>query len=157
MAAKPSQNPRAALMGRLLAGHFACYPMMFAATAATMSLSIILQKERLLELGRVVDAAPGSGFQGWLVDKVGLAVSEAAIFEVIISPIVYLALIIFIATHVASVPWALAARRAALEPEDEDNRSALSRATTRFFIASAGTTGLFVVAGMIGWIIIFAS
>ena len=144
---------RSALIGRLVAGHFACYPMMVAASIATMSLSIIAQREALLraELQR----QPSTDFQRWVIEQVDLDVVEAVRFELIMSPIVWVLLLIFVATHIATVPWALAARAAVIDPPRGERR--LARATRHFFIAGAGTTGLAVAAGVVGWVIIFTS
>ena len=71
------------------------------------------------------------------------------------SPIVWVLLLIFVATHIATVPWALAARAAVIDPPRGERR--LARATRLFFIAGAGTTGLAVAAGVVGWVIIFTS
>jgi hypothetical protein len=148
-----STRARAALVGRLLAGHFACYPLMFGATVAAMSLSIIAQRDALVVLeGQLVAA---SDTQRWLIEHVNLAASEAAAFELVMTPLVYGVLLIFVVTHAAAIPWALAARHAALHPEQ--GTSAYERATRRFLFAAAASTGVFVIAGAVGWIVIFAS
>jgi hypothetical protein len=153
MSESRKSQARAAFIGRLLAGHFACYPMMFAASMAAMSLSIIAQRAALFDVQHQLVAT--SNFQRWLVDRVGLVVSEAASFEIIFRPVTLALVLILVVTHVAAVPWALAARKAELEPEK--GKPALEKATRHFLIASAATTGLVVVPGIAGWIIIFTS
>jgi hypothetical protein len=39
----------------------------------------------------------------------------------------------------------------------EQGTSAYERATRRFLFAAAASTGVFVIAGAVGWIVIFAS
>ncbi len=148
------REARGALVGRLLVGHFACYPMMLAASVFAMSLSIVLQRDALVALSNRADLALETYSQRWLVERVGLSVADAVSFELIMRPVMWLLLVIFVVTHAASLPWALAARRAAL---DEAAKPALARATRMFLIAVGVTTGSVMVAGTVGWVIIFAS
>lgn len=141
---------RDAFIGRLLAGHFAAYPMTFAAAMAGMSLSIIAQEKKLLAVS--VQLEPTSAAQRWLIDEVGLGVVEAASFEVIMLPLGWVLLVIFVVSHVASLPWALAGRRAAADPERRG--ASLDRARKRWLWASLGTTGAVVLAGAVGWAVI---
>lgn len=144
---------RSALIGRLLATHFLCYPLMFIGAAAGMSLSIVLQKQSLLAAGATRESE--SGFQRWLVGEVGLSIADAAVFERIIVPTSIVLAVIFVLAHVASVPWALAARRKVLGRADD---AEVRRARNVWIIASLGGTGLVVLAGLVGWsIILFSS
>jgi hypothetical protein len=144
---------RAALVSRLIATHLACYPMMFVAAAAGMSLSIIANEGALLQAAETTE--PTGGIQGWLISEVGLGVVEAASFEIIMRPVLVVLLVVFLISHAASLPWALAARRAALT--DDWGGVAVKRARLRWMGASLGSTALVVVAGAVGWLIILLS
>ena len=142
-----SARGRDALIGRLVVGHLAAYPATFMAALAGMSLSIIAQKQALLSVAEQLE--PANGVQRWLIDRVGLAVVEAASFEIIMRPITWLLLLILFVSHALSIPWALAGRRAALEPGSHDE--ALKRAQRRWLGATVGLSAVIVVVGVGGW------
>ena len=144
---------RAALVSRLFAAHVVSYPLMFVAAAAGMSLSIIANDEALLQV--VATMAPTTGIQRWLMAEVGLGMVEAASFEIIMRPVVVVMLAVFVISHAASVPWALAARRAALA--DDWGGAEIRRARLRWVVLSLGATVLVVLAGAVGWVIILTS
>ncbi len=144
---------RAALVSRLFAAHMVSYPLMFVAAAAGMSLSIIASGEALLEAAGT--GAPTSAVQRWLIAEVGLGVVEAASFEIIMRPLVVVLLVIVVISHGASVPWALAARRAALA--DDWGGVEVRRARLVWVVASLGVTALVVLAGAVGWVVIVLS
>jgi len=151
--ARAAGQARAALVSRLFVAHMVCYPMMFLAAAAGMSLSIIVNDEALLAAATTTE--PTSGVQRWLINEVALDVVEAASFEIIMRPVVAVLLGVFVVAHVASVPWALAARRAALV--DDWGSADVKRARLRWAVVSFGSTALVVVAGLVGWAIIVLS
>ena len=144
---------RAALVSRLFVAHMVCYPMIFVAAAAAMSLSIISQGEALLQAAAIT--SPSTAVQRWLMAEVGVDVVEAASFEIIMRPVLGVLLAIFVIAHLASVPWALAARRAAFT--NDWGGATVRRARLRWAVASLGTTGLVVVAGLVGWLVILLS
>lgn len=129
--------------------------MMLAASVFAMSLSIVFQRDDLLAVANRPDPGLESQTQRWLVERVGLGVADAISFELIMRPVMVVLLVIFVVTHLASVPWALAARRAALA--GDAGKPALARATRHFLIIVGITTGTVLVAGTIGWVIIFTS
>ena len=143
---------RTALVGRLLSAHFLCYPLMFVGAAAGMSLAIVTQKEALYRDG--LTQVPQSAFQHWLIERVSLGVGDAAVFERVITPVGWGLAVIFVLAHLAAVPWGLAARRQAL---GQAGPEIVRRARNLWILASLGPTGLLVVAGLVGWSIIFFS
>ncbi|MBW2457921.1 MAG: hypothetical protein JRI68_25675 [Deltaproteobacteria bacterium] len=155
----PAANPqaasmaRAALVSRLFVAHMVCYPMMSVAAAAGMSLSIIANDEALLQAGAIT--SPATAVQCWLMAEVGLDVVEAASLEIIMEPVLVVLLVVFVIVHAGSVPWALAARRAALT--DDWGGATVRRARLRWAVASLGSTLLVVVAGLVGWLVILLS
>jgi hypothetical protein len=149
-----STSPRSgwrAFVARFVVAHFACYPMMFWASVAGMSLGILLSKEALEAVAE--QAAPEGAVQRWLVARVGLDAAEAASFEVVMTPVVVVLAVLFVVSHVASLPWALAARRAALGGD----AAAVERGRRLWLRASLGLTGLVVVAGAVGWAVILTA
>lgn len=139
------------MVAPLLVGHFASYPLMFLAAASTMSLSIVW-RGAALEAAQAV-TAPRTGVERWLVAQVGLAPAEAATFVMVMEPVLGVLALIFVVSHLAAIPWARAAARAAADPAA---RLTARRAATRFVATAAGVTGLLVAAGIGGWIYIFA-
>jgi hypothetical protein len=140
---------RSAFIGRLTGAHFLCYPLMFVGAAAGMSLAIVFQAGALM--AAELTAEPETAFQRWLVGEVSLGPAEAAAFEVIMKPVAVALAVIFVLAHVAAVPWALAARRKAL---GEADAAAVRKARNTWIVASLGTTGVVVIAGIVGWAVI---
>ena len=145
------EKAKAALVTRLVIGHFASYPMMLLSAMSTMSLAIIGRSDAIAAIESL--AAPRSVVERWLVAEIALSPAEAAAFALVMEPIVYGLAALFALSHLASVPWALAARRAAL---DEDEKPREKRAARLFVALTAGPTGLVVLAGLVGWIVIFS-
>jgi hypothetical protein len=143
------RRARRALIGRLLVGHFASYPMMFFCAASSMSLSIVARGDAL-EAALAV-ATPRTGIERWLVAKVGLAPPEAATFVMVMQPVLGVLAVVFVVSHLAAIPWARAAARAAV---DEAERAAERRGAKRFFATTASATGIVVAVGLVGWIYI---
>jgi hypothetical protein len=90
--------------------------------------------------------------QRWLVSSAGLNAEEAAAFEIIMQPVSLVLLFLFVVTHVSSVPWALAARALAKGAGDPDKVRARRRL---WIVLSGGSTALVVLAGIVGWAVIF--
>jgi hypothetical protein len=139
-----------AFVGRFVVAHFACYPMMFWASVAGMSLGIIASTRRLEAVADQIE--PANAFQRWLVMRVGLDAAEAASFQIVMTPVAVVLAIIFVVSHVASIPWGLAARRAALYPAL--GKADVERARRIWLRTSLGVTGLVVLAGAVGWVVI---
>jgi hypothetical protein len=134
-------------------GHAVSYPAMFVTAVATMSLSIIAREEAL----RVVEmqAEPTSGTQGWLIEHVGLSASEAASFEVIMTPVMVGVIAVALLAHLAALPWARAARAAVLEPGEFAGEP--KRVRRRYAITVGVALAVVIVAGAVGWGIIFSA
>jgi cytochrome b561 len=131
----------------LLIAHFASYPMMFAAAVAGMSVSIVAQKTALMAVADQMEATTAT--QRWLSERIGLGVGDAAAFELIMTPMLVALLVIFVVSHAAALPWARAARDGPPEAEAKARRG--------YLVAAVGTTLLVVVAGLVGWVLIFAA
>lgn len=140
---------RHALIGRIAMAHFICYPILFVAAAAGMSLAIILQKDAILLAAQTT--LPRTTAQRWLVQEVALGPGDAAAFEVIMRPLGAVLAVIFVLAHLTSVPWGLAARRVAL---GRGTPAALRRARNLWIVVTLGVTAVVVCGGVVGWVII---
>jgi hypothetical protein len=148
--------PRAALWGRLLVAHLLCYPLLFAVALASMSLAIIRYHDRLLAVTAADGAA--SAFQRWLARELGLALADAARFEIVVRPVGVALGVVFVLVHLGSVPWALAAAREVRSrgtPDAEVARARLRRARRWWLGSSLGLAALLVLVGLGGWVWIF--
>lgn len=140
---------RHALIGRIAMAHFLCYPILFVAAASAMSLAIIWQKDAILLAAQTT--LPRTGVQRWLIEEVALGPGDAAAFEVIMRPLTSVLGAIFVLAHATSVPWGLAARRAAL---GRGTQAAVARARNLWIVSTLGVAGVVVCGGLVGWVVI---
>jgi hypothetical protein len=145
------------LWSRLLLAHLLSYPLLFVAAMASLSLAIIRSEHALLA---VDDAAvPVSALQRWLVQELGLSLGDAARVGIILRPAGLALGVLLLVTHLGAIPWALCAAREVRSRDTSEAQSAgrrLARARRWWLGSSLGLTALLVLAGIAGWIWIFA-
>lgn len=127
--------PRSRLGACLFAGHVMAYPLAFAVAIAAMPWSIVAQADALENVALQMHAR--GAIETWLVDRLALSIPDAARFHLLMSPIVWLMLAVFVWVHVAALRWG---RTGAWKP---------------FALQLAVGLGLTVAAGLAGWVWIF--
>jgi hypothetical protein len=149
--ARTSQAPlgHRAVWGRLALAHLLTYPLLLWVAMATMSLSIVARRAALLAAEGQTE--PEGAVQRWLVGRVGLGAAEAASFELIMAPVLVGLAAMAVVTHLAAVPWALAAGRHARGLADE---ASVRRAFRGWLLVSLVPAGVAVLAGLVGWAVI---
>ena len=132
------------------------YPMLFVVAMATTSLAVIYAADQLLAPVRT--AGQATGLEGWLVRNVHLPAVDAARFVLVLKPMSVGLGLVFLVTHLAAVPWARAAARAAARrgaADEATRRAELHRGYRLWLWSSLATAAALVVAGLGGWLWIF--
>lgn len=143
------KSPRNAFLGRMLVVHLVAYPVAFVAAVAEMPIAIWYRKTELLEarptgasVGVVRDAARG----------LSLTPTEAAQLQLVLVFILWSSVLMLLLVHLAGLPWAVGAARAARDPE----LSGRAAKGFRIFGLSCATIGgVVLVLGVAGWIWLF--
>ena len=136
-------------MGRLALAHMVAYPLIYVASAAAMPLAIMWREPQLLAV--MGQQQPHGAIQQWLVTQLHISAEEAASFEVLMEPIVWLVLLLLVVTHVAAIPWAWAAKNAREQPLPSLQRRE-QHARKMWLRASLVPTLVVVVVGALGWL-----
>ncbi len=125
-------SPALAFWLRLGAAHFAAYPVAFAAAMAGVPLSMVIRGQAVLS-----------------------ATSEAAAQHVILEVCLVFACAMYVAVHLAAIPWA---RGAAAAARGESGASARARKGRTLFIAlMLVMSSACVLGGLIGWVWLLTS
>lgn len=140
------KKPAKAFWGRFAVGHFAAYPVCFLTAAGALPYAMIVRRAELLnprQLGArtklVADAAR----------DLKLSAVEAAQVELVLGWALWASLAVFVLMHLATLPWAFGAAKAARHPEQD----AAARRGLRIFAGTTATTVVLVaLLGTGGWI-----
>lgn len=146
MSGRPPSTPAREFAKRFALAHFLAYPLTFAVALATMPLALLLREDALLEA-----AATGAktGLVGQVAANMGLSALEAAQLEIVLGTLLWLSLAVFVSLHLAALPWAIAAAKAARSPSAV---AGLKRGYTLFVAVTTSLVGLLLLAGALSWL-----
>lgn len=145
----PAQRPKSAtgaFLGRLMLVHFVAWAVAFGSAVAQMPIAIWVRQKQILH------ARPTGATVGLVQDaarNLALNPTEAAQLQIVLGSIAWGGAAILLAVHIAGLPWAIGAARAARHPE---RAPAAKRGLRIFGIACATIGAVVLLAGIAGWI-----
>jgi hypothetical protein len=128
--------------------HLIAYPIGFIAAIASMPIGIIARKDALLSAS---DAGASSGIVADVARQMKLDGAEALQLELLLEFVMYVTLGVLLLVHLAALPWAIGAARAAKGAPD----LALKRGYRLFVVLTAATLVIIALTGTGGWIWLF--
>jgi hypothetical protein len=132
---------------RFLLAHFLSYPVAFVASIAAMPMAVRLRAAALLNAG---SEGASSRIMRDVAQQLELSPTEAAQAEIVFTFVLWTCIAVLLVVHLASLPWAIAAARAASHvPPDERG---VRRGRNVFVGVTIATVILVVLCGAVGWL-----
>jgi|SoiMethySBSTD1v2_1073268.scaffolds.fasta_scaffold41461_1 hypothetical protein len=145
-------GPWRAFLSRFALAHFIAYPVATVAALAATPLALWIK-------GREITETEASG-ASWQIlqealNKYHVSSTEAAQVQIVVEFVLYFCIGVFSMIHVAAIPWAAGAARAAKRTDAPGARQSRTPGFRLFVVTTAATLVAVALLGAAGWTWLF--